>query len=311
LTTTVENTTTAVDQALRDIEMPVQAEAPMMRPAPVGVFDNTPDADNIISRYKVRLEFPGLIMGGTPNKADLIAAWIRTKAGITDEQEVQRMLKRTIAQRRGLEDELRQTIGMDAETAKEASEADPLERVTYEQLEQASQDVAEDTHKVGFKRDRNGLFIESRQIKAGLKENTNILYAGQGFGVTKKSPKSFVAERVFVEQDRVYLGRMVADSNELFVGHVTGPQGPRHTLTLYEYCQEPIIDFTIVVLEDALLPEHWRNIWIAFQLNGLGALRSQGHGRFKITEWEKLNQGTAYDPAKGKKAKELAAAGVK
>ena len=45
--------------------------------------------------------------------------------------------------------------------------------------------------------------------EAALKESVHILYAGDRWGKTKKGPKSFVAERVFLEGDRIYLGNSV------------------------------------------------------------------------------------------------------
>jgi len=37
------------------------------------------------------------------------------------------------------------------------------------------------------------------------------------------------------------------------------------------------------VLQDSI--EHWPEIWTLSQEEGIGALRSQGHGRFDVEEW--------------------------
>ncbi len=119
-----------------------------------------------------------------------------------------------------------------------------------------------------------------------LKESTNILFAGERWGVTRKGPRSFVAERVFVEPDKLWLGRQEPSGVELMVGHLSGPTVPRSTLGYHEYVEQPALEFTILAVREALTREQWADIWVLAQENGFGALRSQGFGRFYLDRWE-------------------------
>jgi hypothetical protein len=205
-------------------------------------------------------------MGGVPQDPKLIEAWLRSKAGITDTEEIRVALLRTMEER--------------------GAEVSP--DMTFEELEAASKKVAGSRETTGFKRDANGLYIEARQVKAGLKESCNILFAGEKWGATRKGPKSFLAERVFVSPDAIHLGRAEPDGIEMIIGHVTGPQGPRSTLGYHEYVQQATIQFDVLVTRDAIEQEQWYQLWPHFQQNGLGALRSQGYGTFDLLAWDRV-----------------------
>ena len=215
-------------------------------------------------------------MGGIPNDPKLIEAWLRSKAGVT-EGELRAFMIRTL-------------VEMGTEVT---------EDMTLEDLEKASAKVAGLKETTGFKRDDNGLYIESRQIKAGLKETTNILFAGDKEWAkhpnnpTRKGARSFLAERVFISPDRIYLGRMEPDGVDMVIGHVTGPQGPRSTLGYHEYVTQAKITFDVLVAKDCIPEAWWPDIWTHIEENGFGALRSQGHGRHDIEGWEKIPLTTA------------------
>lgn len=236
--------------------------------------------------YRVRLQFRDKIMGGIPMNPKMIEGWIRKKMGVGDDDEVMILLAQTM-----------RDLG-----------AELPEKPTADDLVDASHALAEMKQTNGFKvDDHGGIYIESRQVKAMIKESTNILFAGVGWGKTRKGPKSYVAERVFVDaidppvsKDRIYLGRAVADGVELFIGHVSGPQGAQSTLTYIQYVEGCEIEFDVMVTREAdkadskgkdsgkvlRVGERWPLIWLHAQENGLGALRSQGHGRFDVMAWE-------------------------
>jgi hypothetical protein len=121
-----------------------------------------------------------------------------------------------------------------------------------------------------------------------LKESTNVLFAGERWGVTKKGPRAFVAERVFVEPDRLRLGADEPTGVELMIGHLVGPSGPRSTLGYHENVERAALEFQVFVGRDSLTPEQWSDIWVHAQRNGFGTLRSQGFGRFALVQWERL-----------------------
>jgi hypothetical protein len=72
------------------------------------------------------------------------------------------------------------------------------------------------------------------------------------------------------------------------VGHVDGPKGPRSTLTYVQYAIQPEITFTASSSEDQITAEQWRRILVQGQDDGLGAMRSLQHGRFKVTAFDKM-----------------------
>lgn len=227
----------------------------------MGIFTAT--APTVFTTYSARLRFRDRLMGGVPKNPKIIEAWLRSKAGIEQEEEIRRATLRTLLE-----------LG-----------ADVTPDMSFEELERASEALAAQRQTNGFKMDEHGLYIESRQIKAMLKESVNILYAGDRWGKTKKGPRSFFAERVFISPDRVPLGRKEPDGVDLFIGHVSGPKGPQSTLTYHEYADQPEITFEVMVLRDEVKAEHWPEVWLHAQENGLGALRSQGFGRFDVEEW--------------------------
>jgi hypothetical protein len=244
----------------------------------VGIFASR---SRLFTRYRGRLQFRDKVMGGTPKDPKLIEAWLRAKAGIEDAEEIRRALLRTMSD-----------LG---------AEVNP--EMTFDELTAASETLASSRETNGFKRDDNGLYLESRQLKAGLKESTNILYAGEKWGATRrlnakqqevsgyqgKSPKGFVAERVFVAPDHLILGRPEPDGIEMMIGHVTGPDGPRSTLGYYEYVRRGVIEFDVLVTRDSIKEEWWVDLWTHMEENGLGALRSQGYGKFDLLAWDQVD----------------------
>jgi len=229
----------------------------------------------LFHRYHVRLKFRDKVMGGVPKDPKLIEGWLRAKAGITDVEEVRMALLRTLGE-----------LG---------AEVSPS--MTYEEVEAAAEKIAGTKETSGFKVDAtNGLYIESRQMKAALKEATNILYAGERVGPTKKGARSFLAERVFPTPDHLYLGRTAPDGIEMMVGHVSGPQGPRSTLGYHEYVRQAVIECDVLVARDAIPGEWWPDLWALMEEGGMGALRSQGYGKFDVLAWDKVEQDVASVP---------------
>lgn len=247
----------------------------------MGIFDTE---TSMFVTYSATLRFRDRLMGGTPKNPRIIEGWLRSKAGIDQEEEIRRATLRTLLE-----------LG-----------ADVTPDMSFEELERASEALAASRQTNGFKVGEQGLYLESRTVKAMLKESVNILYPyGSGkWGSRKttdrktgeekdtggKGAKSFIAERVFVSPDKLYLGRAEPDGVEMFIGHVTGPKGPQSTLTYHEYVEGAAIDLSVMVLRDEVRAEYWPEIWVHAQENGLGALRSQGFGRFDIERWERVRQ---------------------
>jgi hypothetical protein len=230
-----------------------------------GVFDS--HSQNVFSRWQARLIFRDKLIGGVPKEPKLIEGWLRAKAGIEDSEEIRQAMLRTLAE-----------VGVEVS-------AD----MTFEQLERASSVLAGRKQTTGFKVGENGLYVESRQVKAMLKESTSVLFGGERWGPTRKGPKSFLAERVFVDPARLWLGVQEPAGVELMIGHLMGPGGPRSTLGYHEYVEQPTLEFDVLVVRESITAEQWADIWVHAQENGFGALRSQGFGRFYVDRWESVS----------------------
>ncbi len=266
-------TAVATTEATQAEEAPAKrgrGRAAATGPAPAPVNPNFGPNGEIFTRYAVTLRFREKIMGGTPKRADVIEAWIRKGTGVTDQEELRQMTRRTLME-----------LGNEVP-----------ENATLEDMIAASKALAVERNTNGFKTDATTgqLMIETRQVKAALKECTNILYAGQRWGATYKGPKNFLAERVFVEGDVITLGVAEPSGIEMIIGHVTGPQGEKSTLTYHEYVRRATVGVVVYALGDCITQEQWSAIWQLAQENGIGALRSQGHGRFDVTDIVRLRE---------------------
>lgn len=251
-----------------------------------------PEYSRRFARYRVGIRFLDKLVGGIPNDPKAIEGWIATRMMITDADAQFAMVVQT----------LRET-GVDIP-----------ENASMEEVQEAVRQVADTTHACGFKSDkRGGPYLESRCLKAFLKEVINILYAGNRWGATKKGPKSWAAERAFIWPDRLYVGnrpqgmldladdevtakfakeeRNGADGKLLFTGHTSGPKGPVSTLTYYQYVYRARLEFDVMVADDGINMDTWREILEHGQQNGLGTLRSQGHGRFQVVRFERVPDG--------------------
>lgn len=222
----------------------------------------------------VTLRFADRLVGGNPKDPKLVQGWLRKNMGLNDEAELWSRTRQHLTE-------------MGVEVAADA---------TYEDFVKASESIAEEIKTQGFKRDQDGNpFIEGRQVKAGIKESVNILFAGQKWGPTRKGPKGFTAERVFVRPDLIPIGRAEDVKIDLAIGHTTGPRGPQSTIGYYEYVERAEVTFDLLQLraqndaaqEPALNETQWGQVWTHLELNGLGAMRSQGFGQFEVTQFSR------------------------
>jgi|SRR5262245_1465178 len=125
-----------------------------------------------------------------------------------------------------------------------------------------------------------GLAVESRQIKACLKESANILRTMIRVHGKTIPLRARLAERVFVVEHLLPLGVDQAQSRERPI-HVMTAQGPRTALKRTDYVVDAKLSCTLKVLDDGVISETiLRDILDHASLNGLGTDRSQGEGTF-------------------------------
>lgn len=201
----------------------------------------------------------GRLVGGVPSDPKIIEGWIKSKTDTKDEL-LKQMVYDTMTER---------GVGVD----------------------QAIEAIAEKSVN-GFKRDDNGLYIEGRQVKAAIKEATSIARATDKlpmrFGSTKMGALRVATEHVFVVEDRIYLGRQIADGVQQRFVHATGPGGPRTGIQYEEFCEDVKIEFHVKT-DYEFSQKEWAMIWLTGQEQGLGASRSQGYGRYTVETWERVD----------------------
>lgn len=232
---------------------------------------------DVWTTYNVQLAFTGRLYGGSPFDPDLVEGWLKSKLGITDEEELRVWTRKHLAETQGL---------------------DPSD-VNDEAISKAIEENALEKKAQGFKRipGSNEPYIEGRHVKAMIKEATNIAFPqgehkwgryanAAGKTVGGKSPLSYVAERVWVPEQPIVVARET-DGFEFAVGHIEDFRGRRSTIGYFEYCEKPTFGFEVRSLDDCLTHEQWARIWQVAEGNGLGARRSQGGGQFAVTAWDR------------------------
>lgn len=231
---------------------------------------------SIFTRYELIIETDGRLAGGIPKDAKLVEGWILARAKIPNGEQMRLAMLRTLQ-------EMGVPVG---------------DNPTDEQLHEAVATTVGQKSTNGFKTTElpdgsRAVCIEGRQVKALLKEAANIVWSGQRFGPTRKAAKGYVAERLFVLEDTIPLYREFGgdtlylrepDGVHLFIGHVPGPKGEQSTLTYYEYADKPMIKFTVAALHDCLTPKQWEELMEHAELNGIGSLRSQSFGTFRLVD---------------------------
>jgi hypothetical protein len=205
-------------------------------------------------RYRGQLTV-GTIVGGVPTDPKVAEGWLRTKLGGNTDDRIRELVAQTMVER-----------GVN--------------------VSEATEIVNVNQHLNGFKRDEVGLYIEGRQLKSALKEAASCAMAvsklkSKGWGNTNKGLLNFMAEHVFVQEDKLYLGVTEATGvNQKFV-HTFRGSGIQYE----EFVTGAVIDFTVIA--DFNFPaKDWAAIWTSGEQQGIGASRSQGYGRYNVTRWD-------------------------
>lgn len=230
------------------------------------VFAST--KSKLFTNYTCTIKMRGKLLGGIPKDPKVIEGWLRAKAGISDEYELKQAMMRTLLE----------------------SGHDVKPDMSYDELIDAVDKVASIKQTSGFKINGHGLYIEGRQVKALVKECVNILYpypkfkwGGQEDNKGGKSPKNMTAETVFIGEDDISMDRKDPDGIEFMMVHT----GRTNSLAYHEFTQEAELTFTVQVARDHIAQTKWAEIWTLGEENGLGAVRSQGFGKFDVIAWEK------------------------
>ena len=219
------------------------------------------------SYFRVTVQITNQLRGGTPKNPKIIDAWLN--AAVKDESRVHMLI---------------------ADAKADLGLAD----LSAEQTE-ALVSTLGDSSWNGFRVDSElGLFLRGYKIKAMLKESANILRDRIHITALKQR----LAERVFVMEERVFLGAMQPDGTDENPIHVITRQGPRTSLKRVDFLVRPRLTYHLQVYDEHLTrntdkAQIWPTAYLSTVLQlaqeqGQGAERSLGYGRFTVEEFEQL-----------------------
>jgi len=202
---------------------------------------------DLYRKYAATIQFRDQILGGIPKAKDLIEFWLRRK-GFSGRELM------TIAQKTAVD------------------------------VQAVEKEILKIHNWTGFKKDREGLFIEERQVKALLKEAAYVLRLSKTPGF-----RDSISHGVFVKPERIHLLRgsrtlLEVDGYVERPIHVISPQGPRTVVVRQDFVLKPRSSFNLIVASPQLKFEDVQRLLYLGQEIGLGASRSQGFGKFVIKE---------------------------
>lgn len=205
------------------------------------------------------------VMGGIPNNPRIIEGWLRTRLFGGEAKDVQ----------------LAEQV---AKTALDRGVSD----------DEAVALVAANSNLNGFYRQGDQLCVAGRHVKAMIKEASSIALAGGHFGAqtrwgkTSKGLLGFVAEHVMVPLEFVGIndpeGEPVKEPSGISTHFVSTFRGTG--ISAEEFVRPAVVNFDVISDVDMTDP-WWETVWAVAEEQGLGAMRSQGYGRFVVTRWDR------------------------
>ena len=169
-----------------------------------------------------------------------------------------------------------------------------IEALADKTFDEAYKDSEEESSTT-FKADEAGLYIEGRQVKAMMKEAGGRLGMGKSVKGERPSLRQDLHEALHVDEDAIHLMRAglpitQPDDCDAKPIHVMTALGPRTSIKRTAYVEQPEITFTVRVLQNVgVKEEHLMRILAFGQDLGLGADRSQGHGKFTVIGFERIS----------------------
>ncbi len=189
--------------------------------------------------YDVRIRFRSKILGGIPRSRELIGIWLRVR-----------------------------------------HKGQSIRQEEIERIDKAvgADDSTESRSWTVFMQDKNGLFLEEKNIKGLLKEAARLL--------RRPSFRDLINHGVWIRPQKLYLlrnGRPIPIPD----GHMERPlqvgrtSGPTAALKREDYVTEASLKFHLFVVAVALNEEIENLLKIGEEI-GLGASRSLGFGKFDV-----------------------------
>jgi len=199
----------------------------------------------------VRIRFRDRVLGGIPKAKELLVPWLKSR-------------------------------GIPSDAAKELAEEieEEVEAVSAEDIETAAWTT--------FKRDKEGIYLEERQVKALLKEAAFVL------GLTKKARfRDSISHGLFVKPEQIHLRRegefvKQPDGSIESAIHVMTRRGPRSALKRCDYVEKGEAEFEVWVAAPVVTGKDLERLFTLGQEIGLGASRSQGYGKFTLVKFQPI-----------------------
>jgi hypothetical protein len=228
------------------------------------------------------------LAGGIPSDDKVAEGWLKTKLVGDRDDLLRQAVAETMAER-----------GITADEA--AKEVDTLQHLHGFKRAACPDCTTPTTVSDPTCGGKHELYIEGRQAKSMIKEAANVRWPwpmynwtinglrrsgavkGDGKG---KSTLSYIAEHVFVQEDRILLGVTEPDEIEQRFVHTWRGSGIQYE----EIIREATVRMTVATDHD-LTEEQWAVLWLTAQQIGIGSSRSQGFGRFEVVGWEPLQLG--------------------
>lgn len=181
--------------------------------------------------------------------------------------------------------------GMDDFVASTEDITDPTERAAK------AASIAKDEGLCEFSRREGhpGVWMPSNNVKACLKENWSVL----GLRMKVRGSRGALAEGMFVagegdgpDADWIRVGD-APDGVFSAVAHTTGATGPVSSIKRHEYMSSPTLTFYIMIanvsnVADKISDDEIAQTLVHASVHGIGAARSQGHGKFEVVSIEEV-----------------------
>jgi hypothetical protein len=137
-----------------------------------------------------------------------------------------------------------------------------------------------------FKRDENGLYYEGRCIRGHIKDVAQQI---SSFFSDIRAFKSKVANKVYVEDDKIYLGKSEPDGYEQRFIQIMTRRGPRSTYKFIDYVEKPKLVFVLKVLDDGVINRAILEAIFEYGgTHGMGQERGQSWGRYEVKELKEV-----------------------
>ena len=217
------------------------------------------------------------IAGGVPSNPKVAEGWIKSKLANPQENQIRAAVAELMAEKNLTEDEA-------------VAELNTRRNVN------------------GFRQDGDTgqLFIEGRTVKAAIKEAVSVALAAghlepRKWGRTNKGAIAFAAEHIQVLTEKVYLWYPGVEGSDTGLVPVTEPTEILQTFPINpitkqtgiqytQVCKTVIAQVEITTDCDDYTEKEWAAIWLTGNLQGMGAGRSQDHGRYSVVGWDKVPQ---------------------